>query len=273
MKTANNTLYVFLTAILLSIILSGCGNALEGTTDKVPEQVVWHDTARDHYLVIKKDQTYVMKRCSVNNGYVDIEGFTGKISGDSLIYNGESYNIIETEDTLTIVIDDSSASSSINLEYVKETEVPKLCTGDAVDIGTVTPSEPIVNEKNELEFESIEVLYRLNGLEKGEISIGFNVDPGSPGIVKLFAEKIVEPGTASAVFYEKLLVELKTDVSNESTTDKLDVSNVNFKVFANLSQFNHPAAWTPLASVFKTIALKRAEVDASSDSSPKRSWE
>lgn len=217
--------------ILFSLFLSGCGGGSNNGTDSY--QGYWKHEFVDTYLEIRSDNIARIRACSLNDGYVETD--SGTLVDDELTIGSAVFNLALSGDSL-IVTDDIIGAEVI---FSRVASIPGECTGDAIEITSVTPSS--VNEGVLTTF-TVNFDYRLVSVENAIVDVGFNNT--DPNIARL-TEDTWEINSAS----------LGSGWFVVDMTPVYYAEPDNFIVSVFLSENPHPTKWFPLSSSQSIITV------------------
>ena len=221
----------FLIFILCSLLFSACGGG--GNNDTGSFQGYWKHEVVDLYLEIRNDNSVGIRACSLNDGYVETD--SGTIVDDELTIGSEVYNLALSSGSLIM----SNNSIGVEIIFSREASIPGECTGDAIEITSVTPSSA---SEGVLATFTVNFDYRLASVENAIVDVGFN--NMDPNIVRLTDNtwEINSTGLGSGWF----VVEVTPVYYQEPD---------NFLVSVFLSENPHPTKWFPLSSSKSKIAV------------------
>ena len=110
--------------------------------------------------------------------------------------------------------------------------------GDSVKVVSITAAEPVVRGV-ENEF-TVEVEYKLESADEGEINLGFNLD--RPKGFKMVESHVVQRGAGTATLKARVI---PVDWRERG----------RFQMLVNLSKYPHAGRWSPLASERREIEV------------------
>lgn len=217
----------------LATLLTACGgggpaphpNSYEGS---------WYQAELDIYLVIDADHQAAVRKCS-STGYKTTDQGSGHISGDSLVFPDGTAPMSRNGDILAVD----------GLDFVLASAPPTVCSGNYVEITSVTPTS---TEAGSPSLFTVNFDYQLTTQSKGIIELGFN--------------------TMAADTVELELASLPVNQGNGNGALQATISTIqypdpdHFEVSVFLSETNHLDTWTPLGSDVKPIEVTPPVVTA-----------
>ncbi len=229
--------------IILSVasllILCGCGGGSnsEGTEVIVEDNnsEIWYFQDTNLYLLISDDGESKIYQCSLYDGFVEDTTASGFRDGNELeisIDGGEAQHYL-IDDDQNLIFED------IVIPYSIASEIPDVCTDDAIEITYYTPNEASAGV--EVEF-LVNFDYRLTG-EEAVIELGFTSDKdGSYTMSDQDSYEISSSGTGSGSLS---VIHLPTFLGG----------SIRHYLYINMSPRDSGAEYYPFATDKKLITI------------------
>jgi hypothetical protein len=240
-----NKLYPAFAAILL---LSGCGGG--GGSDAPGSSLAgsWYSEAEDLYLVIPAEgSSAAMLACS-STGYKPVPNATYALDGDTLVATSP---FSETPVTIRLQRNGNTLSASdgeSTLELALRLAVPPTCSGDYVEILSLTPDTAVTGSQTQFTFN---LSYRLASQSSAQIHVGgyFNpIEIDDNGVQR--DALVVQQGSASVTM-------------TGTFTTAADPAPGTFWVAVSMSDIPLPLdGGPPLASEIRLVPLTAATTGA-----------
>ena len=112
--------------------------------------------------------------------------------------------------------------------------------GDDIQIISVSPSSGLVDGED-YDF-TVTVEYNLASVDSGLLMVGFNTQEVGRFIMISDASAIVDKGSGTHTF-------------NVTVSAKDWLSEGDFKVYVNLSEYPHPSQWAPLSTDVEPLSF------------------
>ncbi len=228
------------------IALAGCGSGNGKQTDNVA--LTFYLSESDYYLQITDSGDARYFKCSINDGYVPIVGFSGKYQGDQLTtsFFGEESSVTLTEiDGIYTGVDEEGEITTLD----KVNEVPASCANDAIEITSFSPENAIAGVESEF---VVNYDYRFLSSGSAFIFSGL-VSPHLGGIP--FSKKIeLSSGTSSGSFTTKIIpinaeeLDATLTITMFRVRDSIQTTSELTSVFASSSTIGISAPTAPIRS-------------------------